>query len=307
MKIKTKGYIYGIVSAVTYGMNPLFALPLYAQGVSTDAVLFYRYVAAMLLLWVLMRRRGLSLHVPMRDVPALAGFGALFALSSLFLFGSYNYMDAGIASTILFVYPVMVALLMCVFFGERLTALTVGAIALALAGIALLYHGPGGATLSLTGIAFVLTSALAYAVYMVLINKSRIGRMPAMKLTFYVLLFGACIFLVRLMASGGVPLLPSPSAWGLALCLGLFPTVISLVLVTLAINYIGSTPTAIIGALEPVTAVFFGVTIFGEHLSPRICVGIVLILCSVTLIIAGKRIRQQLQHAVRRLRQVNSD
>ena len=210
-------------------------------------------------------------------------------------------MDAGIASTILFVYPVMVALLMSIFYGERLTPLTMGAIALALAGIALLYHGPGGVTLSPTGILLVLLSSLAYAVYMVLINKSAVGRMPAMKLTFYVLLTGIVLFVVRLLMAGGVPLLPSARAWGLAVCLGLFLTVISLVLVTLAIHHIGSTPTAILGALEPVTAVFFGVLIFGEQLTPRILLGIVLILGSVILIIAGKQIRHHARRALRRL------
>lgn len=176
-------------------------------------------------------------------------------------------MDAGIASTILFVYPVMVALIMGVFFKEKITLMTMGCIALALFGIGLLYEGPGGQTLSTVGIIFVLLSSLTYAVYMVALNKSKVREMPVIKLTFYALIFGIMIYVVRLIGEGGIQLLPTPSAWMNAFSLGLFPTVISLIMVTLAIQNIGSTPTAILGALEPVTAVFFGVLIFGEQLT----------------------------------------
>ena len=57
-----------------------------------------------------------------------------------------------------------------------------------------------------------------------------------------------------------------------------------------AIRYIGSTPTAILGALEPVTAVFIGVVVFGETLTLRIIMGIILIILAVTLIIEGNNI-----------------
>ena len=213
-------------------------------------------------------------------------------------------MDAGIASTILFVYPVMVAVIMSIFFKEKITLMTVGCIALALFGIGLLYEGPGGQTLSTVGIIFVLLSSLTYAIYMVALNKSKVREMPVIKLTFYALIFGIMIYVVRLIGEGGIQLLPTPSAWMNAFSLGLFPTVISLIMVTLAIQNIGSTPTAILGALEPVTAVFFGVLIFGEQLTPRICIGILLILFSVTMIIAGKPlvsyIQQRFRHSLPR-------
>ena len=39
MTNKTKGFIYGAIAAASYGMNPLFALPLYAAGMSILPVL----------------------------------------------------------------------------------------------------------------------------------------------------------------------------------------------------------------------------------------------------------------------------
>ena len=111
MTNKTKGFIYGAIAAASYGMNPLFALPLYAAGMSVDTVLFYRYFFATIVLGILMKMQHQSFALHKADVLPLVIMGLLFSFSSLLLFMSYNYMDAGIASTILFVYPVMVAVI----------------------------------------------------------------------------------------------------------------------------------------------------------------------------------------------------
>lgn len=178
-------------------------------------------------------------------------------------------------------------MIMALFFKERLTLLTVFCILLALGGIALLYKGENGATLSTTGIGFVMASALAYAIYIVGVNQSRLRQMPTVKLTFYVILLGTFLFLGRLLWKGEIILPTQWYLWGNIVALAALPTAISFMATTKAIQYIGSTPTAILGALEPVTAIFFGVLVFGEVLTPRLCTGILLILIAVTLIIAG--------------------
>ena len=165
MTNKTKGFIYGAIAAASYGMNPLFALPLYAAGMSVDTVLFYRYFFATIVLGILMKMQHQSFALHKADVLPLVIMGLLFSFSSLLLFMSYNYMDAGIASTILFVYPVMVAVIMGIFFKEKISAITVFSILLALSGIALLYQGDGNKPLSTLGIIFVLLSSLSYAIY----------------------------------------------------------------------------------------------------------------------------------------------
>lgn len=284
---RVRGYVLGAVAAASYGLNPLFALPMYAAGMGADSVLFYRYVLAVALLGALMlvRRRSFALH--RRDVVPLVVMGLLMSASSLLLFESYHFMDAGVASTILFVYPVMVAVIMAVGFHERLTAASVLSIALACAGISLLYKGGDGATLNLTGVVLVFFSALSYAVYIVGVNRSSLRTMSTEKLTFYCLLFGSLIYVVRLRGCAELQPVPEPLLWINALSLALFPTVISLVAMAGAIRRIGSTPTAILGALEPVTAVIFGVAVFGERLTPRIVCGMGLIILAVSLIVAG--------------------
>ena len=290
MNEKTKGALYGAVAAATYGMNPLFALPLYGEGMSPDSVLFFRYLLALPLLGCMIRARERSFRLNRREILPLAVLGVVMAFSSLGLFLSFTYMAAGIASTLLFVYPILVALIMAIFFRERVTLLTAGCIALALTGIGLLYRGEDGATLDPMGVSLVLLSSLAYAVYLVAVNLPRLKEIPTVKLTFYVLLFGWVLFAVRIGFGGGLQLPVHPVRWLNLAALALLPTVVSLVATTRAIQYIGSTPTAILGALEPLTAVFFGVAVFGEQLTLRTAAGMALILAAVTMIVAGGRL-----------------
>ena len=290
MNNKAKGYALGAIAAATYGMNPLFALPLYADGMNPDSVLFFRYLFAIPLVGLMLKARGRSLRVERRALLPLAGMGLLVALSSLALFLSYNYMAAGIASTMLFVYPILVALIMTLVFHERITLQTVVCIALALVGIGLLYRSADGATLSLTGTVFVMVSALAYALYIVGVNRPGLKHIATLNVTFYVLLFGLVLFVARFACGVAFTLPHTWYLWGCVVALAVFPTAISFLCTTSAIQYIGSTPTAILGALEPVTAVFFGVTVFGESLTFRESVGLALIIAAVTLVVAGGRL-----------------
>lgn len=294
MNDKFKGLIYGAVAAATYGMNPLFALPLYKEGLTADSVLFYRYALAVAMLGITMLIRKIPFAVSGKMLLLLLGGGLLTGLSSLFLFLSYNYMGAGIASTILFVYPVMVAVIMAVCFHEKVTPVTIFSIVLALTGIALLYKGEDGATLSTKGVVFVLLSALTYAVYMVAVKQTKLREVPGMPLTFYVLLFGVPVFFLRLRCGIDLQTIPSWFAFGNVVMLALLPTYLSFLFIALAVRYVGPTPTAILGALEPATAVFFSVLLFGEPLTLRLCIGILLIISAVTLIILGKPLAERL-------------
>lgn len=294
MNEKAKGYILAVIAAATYGMNPLFALPLYADGMNPDSVLFFRYLFAIPLVGAMIKGRGRDFKIGRSTLLPLAILGILMAASSLTLFEAYNYMDAGIASTILFIYPILVALIMAAVYKEKVTLQTSLCILLALSGIAMLYQGGDGITLSLTGTLLVFASALSYAIYIVGVNRPSLKEMPTLKVTFYILLFGVLLFVIRLLMSHALTLPGKWWLWGNCIALAVFPTAISFLCTTSAIQRIGSTPTAILGALEPVTAIFFGITVFGERLTARDCIGITLILVAVTVVVAGGNITHQL-------------
>lgn len=294
MNAKAKGYILGSIAAASYGMNPLFALPLYKAGMDPDSVLFFRYLFAIPLLGIMIKARGRTFKIQRKETFPLIIMGLLVALSSLTLFLSYNYMAAGIASTLLFIYPIMVTLIMAMVFKEKLALQTIVCMLLALGGIGLLYKSEDGSTLSLIGTLLVFASSLSYAIYIVGINQTSLKNVATLKVTFYVLLFGLSLFVARLLYSGVLNTPDQWYLWGNLLALAVFPTAISFLCTTGAIQYIGSTPTAILGALEPVTAIFFGIAVFGESLTVRESIGLVMIIVAVTLVIAGGNITGQL-------------
>lgn len=295
--LKIRGFALGAVAACTYGMNPLFALPLYADGMRVESVLFWRYaIATAVLLAMLIGRRGGDIAMPLRHVPAVVILGVLMALSSQTLFASYNFMAAGVASTMLFVYPIMTAVLMWVFFHEHASVSTVLAILLALVGILLLYKGDDGSAVSAVGTLLVMASALSYAIYLVGINHAGLGGIAPLKVTFYVILAGLGWFALCTAWTGGVQTPSRLWLWGCAAGLGMLPTAVSLLCTTAAIPIIGSTATAILGALEPVTAVLIGTFVFGEPFGLRLAAGIALILTAVVLVITGSRVHAVLLH-----------
>ena len=302
-KNKTVGILCAILSAVCYGTNPFGALPLYEGGVNTATVLAHRFGLAVILLAVIMLIKRIDFKVTRREFKVLFSLGVLFAASSITYYQSFHFMDAGIASTILFVYPVMVAVIMALFFKEKVTSMTVMAIVLSLVGIGLLYKGGAGVSLSVIGIVLCILSSLAYAIYIIVVNQSSI-QMSSFKVTFYAMLVCEITLILYSFTSPELYLhmLPSPRAWSFAVWLSVVPTILSLVFMTVAVHHVGATPTAILGALEPLTAVTIGVIIFGETLTPRLVVGIIFILFAVMLVVLGKDLHlRTITHAVSRL------
>ncbi len=290
MNSNTKGILNGIIASTSYGMNPLFGLPLYAIGIGVNSVLFYRYFLAVIIyfIWLKFFKKA-SLKISRQEIIPLFFLGIFFSLSSLTLFEAFHYIEAGIACTILFIYPVMVAIIMAIFFKERITKTVIFAILLTSIGIILLYKGKPDTALSIKGILIVLTSALLYALYIVGVkNIKPVKVMNSARLSFYVMLFGLIVYIVNLKFCTTLQMLPNLKAWLFAIGLALFPTIISLETITIAIQLIGSTNTAILGALEPLTAIFFGILFFHEQLTLRISIGIILILFGVFLIISRK-------------------
>lgn len=290
MKRKIQGYLNGAIASISYGTNPLFALPLFSYGIGVNSVLFYRYVFAVLIygLWLKFFKKT-SFKLNFKEFISLFALGLFFSLSSLTLFESFKHIEAGIACTILFIYPVIVALIMAVFFKEKVTKTTISTIILTSSGIVLLYGGKGESLLDLYGVFMVLSSALLYALYIVGVKKIKhVKHIKPDKLNFYVMLFGLLVYVANLKFLAELQILPKPFMWLFVIALGIIPTIISLEALTIAIKFIGSTKTAVLGALEPLSALFFGVVFFGEVLTFKIILGIILIIFGVIRMIICK-------------------
>lgn len=297
-----KGFAYGIATSATFGLIPLFTLPIMARGMQFDSILFYRFLFASLVLTVLMIYKKESFHVDRRDIPVLVLLGVFYTISAMFLFWGYSFMSAGIATTLHFTYPVFVTLIMILVFREKTSWITLLAIVMAICGVARLSINEGEMKLSLWGVIIVLLSAVGYALYITTVNKSRVHAMVGRKLTFYVFIVSTLLFAIKASTNEGIQ--PIPDAFSLMnlVLLAIVPTVISNITLIQAVHNIGGTLTAVLGATEPVTAVCVGVLIFNEPFTSNLALGILLIIIAVTMIILSKSIRNTLS----RLRRATS-
>ena len=297
-----KGLVTGILSSSTFGLIPLFTLPLMAQGMTFDSILFYRFLTAGVAIGILLPIRGESFVIRKSELPTLCYLSLLYVMSALFLFWGYNYLPSGVATTIHFMYPVFVTLIMSIIYHERLSAIIITAIILAISGVASLSISDTEQGIDLTGIGIVLISAISYALYIVRVNKSKVRNMNGTKLTFYVLMIGSLIFLLNAQLKGGVQSIPDGKAFMNILMLAILPTVVSNLALVYAIKNIGSTLTAILGAMEPLTALSIGILVFAEPLTPTIALGFILIISAVSLIILAQPIQKGLRQLVIQLK-----
>lgn len=280
-----KGIMYAMISSGTFGLIPLFTIPLVGEmGMNEANILFYRFLFSALLMGGICLVRGESFKISAKAILPLFSLGLLYALTGLFIIHSYNYISSGLATTIHFLYPICVSFLMVVFFKEQKSNGLFIAAFISLVGVALMcWSGTG--EISLMGIGLAALTIVTYGVYIVGLNQSKVGKMPADMLTFYILLAGTFIFFVYTQSTTGISTIPSLKAGGYLIGLAFLATVISDLALILAVKHAGSTVTAILGSMEPLVAVTVGVFVFSEFFGLQSLIGLVLILLSVVLVI----------------------
>ncbi len=302
MSPRFKGFIYGVVTSVTFGLIPLFTLPLMREGMLSDSILFYRFFVSTIALGLVMLIKHESFSISLRDLPIIFVLALFYTASALFLLYGYEVMGAGVATTIHFTYPVFVTLLMLILFREKVSLVTMLAILLAIGGVAKLSLHGTTLRLNPTGVIVVLLSALGYASYIIAVNKSRLKNLHSRKLAFYVFAFTMLVFFIKDIACSGIQPIPDLGSAVNIILLAVAPTVISNITLLLAVRNIGGTLTSILGALEPVTAVCIGALVFSEAFTWSEFIGIVLILTAVVLIILNKGIQSNLTVLLKRIR-----
>lgn len=280
-----KGIFYAIVSSATFGLIPLFSIPLLHAGIASPAIIFYRLGLAAVIMglvaWALRR----NFRITMRDFGVLVLLSVFYAATSFFLLLSYDYIPSGVATTIHFLYPLVVTLVMTLFFRERSSIWLLIAVIVSLVGVALLSWGDMGHNNPMRGITYVGITVFTYAFYIIGVMKSRAARIDSLVLAFYVLSFGAVYFLIYALASKGLAVPLTKEVWSNLLLLALLPTVLSNLTLVLAIKSIGSTMTSILGSMEPLTAVVVGIVHFGEKFNLDGAAGLVLVITAVIIVI----------------------
>ena len=281
------GYPAGIITGITYGLNPLFGMPLMNKGVSIESILFFRYSIAVVLLGLYLLVSRQSFRVTGKQAGVLLVLGLLYTSSSVFLFAAYNYIASGLATTLIFLYPVLVAIIM-VFLKVVPSWPVWLAIIATFAGVVIMTIGGDEIVINPIGVLLSLGSAFVYALFIVIINRSKaIANVSNTLLTFYALSVGAIVFLSKILFSntGITSGISSCVDWLNLVGLALLPTIVSTSTLAVATRNIGATKASVLGVFEPITAILIGTFMFGEPLSSSIIIGIMMSIIAVTFMI----------------------
>ncbi len=282
------GYPAGIITGITYGLNPLFAVPLMKGGADIGSILFFRYLFAVILLGAFLIVRRQNFKISCQQAGILLILGLLYTSSSITLFEAYNYIASGLATTLTFLYPVLVAIIM-VFLRVVPSWPVWLAIAATFGGVFIMTQSDGTQTIAPIGVALSLGSALVYALFIVIINRSNaIAGISNTLLTFYALSVGAVVFFSKIMLSDTAITtgISGCGDWLNLIGLALLPTIVSTATLAVATRNIGATKASVLGVFEPITAILVGTLMFGEPLTTNIIVGIGIAIVAVTFMIS---------------------
>ena len=289
-RITLNGIFYAAVSSISFGFSPLFSLGLIAAGLSNFDVLSYRWMVAavVLVIYALCKKKTLRIS-SFDEAWKIALLSALRAITSITLLVGYANIASGVASTINFMYPVIVTMTMMIFFGEDKSWINVGAIVLSIFGVYLMSSGEGlrveGGNTEL-GLACSLISAISFAAYYVVMKQVKADKIEVVKFTTWVMLLSAIYFIIAgIIVDGKISLVTDGKLWMYILGLGLWATMISNFTGVKAVRRIGPTLTSILGALQPLTAVILGGLFLDEHLGPKTIGGIALIMIAVGIVV----------------------
>ena len=285
------GYSAGIITGITYGLNPLFGIPLMNDGASIDSILFFRYGFSVVLLAAFLILSRQSFKVTPKQLGILLILGLLYTSSSICLFESYKYIASGLATTLIFLYPVFVALIMVVLRVYPTWQVWLAILA-TFVGVLILAQSDDTQTIDPIGVLLALGSGLSYAIFIVIVNSSRIIRpISSTMLTFYSLSVGMVIFYINTLLSPNdlTTGINGSSAWFCLVGLAILPTIISTATLALSTRKIGATKASVLGVFEPITAIMVGTIAFNEPITTNIIVGISIAIAAIIFMIMASK------------------
>ena len=286
-----RGIIYALISSITFGLLPFFSIPVKAQGMSSETLMFYRFLISVIIYGIYLlffRKANFKLsNKNIRDIILIGGMG--YGLTGLTLVSSYDYIPSGIGTTIGFQFPVMISIFMWLFYKEKLQRSIYISLALSLLGVFLLSYSPNHGLVSGYGIFLLTITNLMYSMYIIGVNKSSMKDIDSSVLTFYVITISMILCLSFSIIRGTLIPIPSLMAARNILFMSIFSTIIANLTLILAIKAIGSTITALLSPLEPVTAIIIGVIVFNENINIQIITGVIIIILAVILIVLNQK------------------
>lgn len=282
---RTKGLVYGIIAAFIYGFTPILGKLSYLGGSNTISLTFYRSFLSLPFIYIILHHKKVPLKLNKSELKKLLILAALGpTLTSLTLYGAYNYISVGMTTTIHYIYPVLVTFVCIVFFKEKLTKEKIISLTLSTIGISLFFEGNP----NLTGIIIAFFSGVIYATHLLFLNKSKADEIEPIKVAFYICLFASIYTFLFGVTTNTLVFSMTFNSWIYTFLVSIFVSVLANIFLQLSVRNIGATMTSIVGMFEPITSVLLGIIFLQEPITIKNIIACILILIGVSIISISK-------------------
>ena len=286
MTKQTRGIINDIVSGVSSGLIPLFSIPVIAAGMGNVSILVYRFLFGSIAMLGMLLLRKTDIRISISELLRIIILSAFYIGTALATLECYHYLSSGIATALVYTDPIWCAIIGLMFLGDKFSLKQTSSIILATVGVMMMtgvFTEDG--TFSALGLFWGLMSGLSYALYLIFVPRLNLKRIPSLKLTFYVFFIGMILLAAyNITTEGRIETVPDTECWINIILLGLIPTALSNICVTMSLRLIDSTIVAILGAFEPLTAMVIGILVLGDPWSLLSLSGAALILLAVAIL-----------------------
>lgn len=262
------------VSVPCYAMSVIVARSVYEHGGNALACLVVRMGFFATALFIYFRVTGQSPWLPRRESIASLALGCLSAAQSFAYYKAFEYIPVSLAALLVYTYPPMVAVATRVMSREKLTPVTMGALAAAFVGIALVLQ-VSFATLHPLGILCAMIAAVGMAVT-TLISSRILVRADSRRMTLHIAISASAIYIGAALATGGAAWPHGITGWARLALLPMIYLVAALGWYT-CLPMLGPMRASLMSNAEPVFTVVFAAILLGEFLSPQQMAGAALI------------------------------
>ncbi len=291
-----RGFFYATLAACSFGLIPLFTLPMLSESLPSTSILFLRFGFSAIVIMLITMAKRQSLRICPTDIAKFLVIGFFYSICAITFFWAFEYIDSGIAATVQYCYPMFVVILMVIFFGERFKLTTFLAALVICVGVALFsLQDPSKVRVNFTGMALTIFSATQMALYVMAIQVFNLTVKNQKLIAMYILAAASVFSGVFALGYDGFIAFPATSMqWQNMALLTIITGVISTIALVRSVEYVGPSLTSILGGLEPVTAMAVGVFVFNESLTTLNILGALCIVGAVTFVAMLAHFRKDL-------------
>ncbi|MCY6371438.1 DMT family transporter [Clostridium ganghwense] len=292
---KIHGIIYSMLSSAAFGLTPIWTKDACSRGTNSMTVLFFRVLITAIILLLYFFIKKVDFKINKKQFFSLLFLGVIgYASTTICLFLSYNYVSSGLATTLHFVYPAVVTILMVLIYKEKIHLGKILSLIFSVVGVYCLIYTKN-IQINPKGVFLAIISGVFYSIYIIGVDKGEVKEMNVLVSTFYVTLISAiCIFIFGEFTVG-IKLEISYYIAIDSLCIAIISTLLALVAFMKGIKIIGSSNASILSTFEPIVSVILGIIILKEEITFSIVIGTILIIFSVLVLTITERVKQKVQ------------